>query len=71
MSGGREHLTATLGKGDADECLQAVQSWLLVSVRHFLQTKQGLQTWVELAENYWRQFVWSPYHTAADHRPPA
>jgi len=41
---------------------QAVQTWLLVSVRHFLQSTQGLQTWVELAENYWRQFVWSPYH---------
>jgi hypothetical protein len=33
-----------------------------MSVRHFLQSKQGLQTWVELAETYWRQFVWSPYH---------
>ena len=32
------------------------------SVRHFLDSTQGLQTWVELAENYWRQFVWSPYH---------
>lgn len=41
---------------------QAIQSWLLVSVRQFLRSKQGLQTWVELAENYWRQFVWSPYH---------
>jgi MoaA/NifB/PqqE/SkfB family radical SAM enzyme len=41
---------------------QAVQSWLLVSVRHFMHSKQGLKTWVELAENYWRQFVWSPYH---------
>jgi MoaA/NifB/PqqE/SkfB family radical SAM enzyme len=41
---------------------QAVQSWLLVSVRQFLHSKQGLQTWVGLAESYWRQFVWSPYH---------
>jgi len=44
---------------------QAVQSWLLISVRHFLHLKQGLQTWVELAESYWRQFVWSPYHAVA------
>jgi len=44
---------------------QAVQSWLLVSVRQFLHSKQGLQTWVELAENYWCQFVWSPYHAVA------
>ena len=24
--------------------------------------QSGLRTWVELAESYWRQFVWSPYH---------
>ena len=41
---------------------QAVQSWLLVSVRRFLDSEEGLRTWVELAESYWRQFVWSPYH---------
>jgi MoaA/NifB/PqqE/SkfB family radical SAM enzyme len=41
---------------------QAVQSWLLVSVRRFLNSEEGLRTWVELAESYWRQFVWSPYH---------
>ena len=41
---------------------QAVQSWLLVSVRKFLHSEEGLRTWVELAESYWRQFVWSPYH---------
>jgi len=21
-----------------------------------------MRTWVELAESYWRQFVWSPYY---------
>ena len=41
---------------------QAVQTWLLVSVRHFLHSREALETWVELAENYWREFVWSPYH---------
>lgn len=41
---------------------QAVQTWLLVSVRRFLHSGEGLRTWVELAESYWRQFVWSPYH---------
>jgi len=30
-------------------------------VRHFLRSREALQIWVELAENYWRQFVWSPY----------
>jgi hypothetical protein len=53
--------------GHCDECRdsQAVQSWLLVSARRFLHSEQGLRTWVELAEAYWRQFVWSPYHTLA------
>jgi hypothetical protein len=50
---------------------QAVQTWLLVSVRHFLPSKEGLQTWVELAENYWRQFVWSPYHPVARNQASA
>jgi hypothetical protein len=49
--------------GHCDGCRdsQAVQSWLLVSARRFLHSEEGLRTWVELAENYWRQFVWSPY----------
>jgi hypothetical protein len=42
---------------------QAVQTWLLVSVRQFLTSQAALETWVGLAESYWRQFVWSPYHT--------
>ena len=50
--------------GHCDDCRdsQAVQSWLLMSIRHFLHAENGLRTWVELAESYWRQFVWSPYH---------
>src|SRR5438309_4324385 len=59
------HFCCTSGHCEGCRDSQAVQSWLLVSVRHFLQTKQGLQTWVELAESYWRQFVWSPYHALA------
>jgi hypothetical protein len=52
--------------GHCDGCRdsQAVQSWLLVSARQFLKSEQGLRTWVELAESYWRQFVWSPYHAS-------
>jgi MoaA/NifB/PqqE/SkfB family radical SAM enzyme len=41
---------------------QAVFSWLLVSMRHFLNDLDGLRTWVELAESYWRQWCWAPYH---------
>jgi Radical SAM superfamily/4Fe-4S single cluster domain len=50
--------------GHCDGCRdsQAVQSWLLVSARRFLHSEEGLRTWVELAESYWQQFVWSPYH---------
>jgi hypothetical protein len=50
--------------GHCDGCRdsQAVQSWLLVSARQFLDSREALRTWVELAESYWRQFVWSPYY---------
>jgi len=53
--------------GHCDGCRdsQAVSSWLLVSVRHFLASRERLRTWVELAESYWRQFVWSPYRRGA------
>jgi len=57
--------------GHCDGCRdsQAVQSWLLVSTRQFLRSESGLRTWVELAESYWRQFVWSPYfHKAGTDR---
>jgi hypothetical protein len=52
----------TSGRCDGCRDSQAVQSWLLVNARQVLQSKEGLRTWVELAESYWRQFVWSPYH---------
>ncbi len=50
--------------GHCDGCRdsQAVQTWLLVSLRHFLFSRAALATWVELAESYWRQFIWSPYY---------
>ena len=53
--------------GHCDSCRdsQAIQSWLLVSTRHFLSSRAALETWVELAESYWRQFVWSPYYAPA------
>jgi hypothetical protein len=59
--------------GHCDGCRdsQAVQSWLLVSARQFLHSQEGLRTWVELAESYWRQFIWSPYYTRAVKEPAA
>ena len=49
--------------GHCDGCRdsQAVHTWLLVSIRHFLNSRERLATWIELAETYWRQFIWSPY----------
>lgn len=44
---------------------QAVYSWLMVNLAKFLETKEQLRTWVEIAESYWRQFVWSPFHRRA------
>lgn len=43
---------------------QAVQSWLLVGLSHFADSIELIGTWVEIAESYWRQFVWAPYHPA-------
>jgi hypothetical protein len=41
---------------------QAVYSWLLTNLKHFLGSPASLRTWVEVAESYWSQFVWSEYH---------
>ncbi len=41
---------------------QAIYSWLLVSGSQFLESHESLLTWIEVAESYWRQFIWSPYH---------
>ena len=41
---------------------QAIFSWLLVSMEHFCGSREELITWVDVAESYWAQFLWSPYH---------
>ncbi len=43
---------------------QAVWSWLLVSAEEFLGSRDRLVEWIELAEGYWGQFVWSPIRPA-------
>ena len=52
--------------GKCGECRdsQAVLSWLLVSARRFFDSPEHLRVWVEIAESYWRQFYWSPFHPA-------
>jgi hypothetical protein len=59
------HFCCTSGRCETCRDSQAVHSWLLISTREFLCSKEGLQTWVEIAESYWSQFVWSPYHPRA------
>ncbi|MEU4837679.1 radical SAM protein [Nocardia testacea] len=52
--------------GDCDNCRdsQAVWSWLLVNMHRFLGDLERLDTWVTLAENFYRQYYWSSYHPA-------
>ena len=41
---------------------QAVHSWLMTNFRKFLRMERGLETWIEISESYWKQFVWSELH---------
>ena len=49
--------------GHCGECRdsQAMYSWLLVSAGRFLRTPALAEAWIDLAEGYWKQFVWSPF----------
>jgi len=49
--------------GSCGDCRdsQALYSWLLVSSQHFMDTYENAKAWVELAESYWQQHVWSPF----------
>ena len=62
-----ESLNFCCTSGHCEGCRdsQAVFSWLMVSLRRFMGSKSDLETWVNLSESYWRQFVWSPYHPSA------
>jgi hypothetical protein len=53
--------------GDCGNCRdsQAINSWLLANMQHFLADSEQLTTWLELAESFWRQFRWAPYHPHA------
>jgi hypothetical protein len=45
---------------------QAIYSWLMLSLPRFLDSRESLVTWIDIAESYWAQFVWSPWRDAAD-----
>lgn len=50
--------------GHCNDCRdsQAIYSWLMVSLAKSLENTDTLRTWVEVAESYWSQFIWSPFH---------
>jgi hypothetical protein len=53
--------------GACAECRdsQAMYSWLVLGIGRYLDSPARLRTWVEVAESYWRQFVWSPWRDEA------
>jgi len=59
-----ETLEVCCTSGHCDGCRdsQAVYSWQVVSLEKSLQSKENLQTWIEVAESYWSQFIWTPFH---------
>lgn len=54
----------TSGHCEACRDSQAVWSWLMVSADRFMESRETLKEWIELAEGYWGQFVWSPVRPA-------
>lgn len=56
------HFCCTSGHCDSCRDSQAVFSWLMVSPHHFLDDSEQLWTWVQIAESYLSQFIWSPFH---------
>lgn len=50
--------------GNCSDCRdsQGVYSWLLVSMNRFLDDADRLETWLDLAESYWRQWYWAQLH---------
>jgi 4Fe-4S single cluster domain len=57
--------------GNCSDCRdsQGVYSWLLVSMNRFLDDESRLETWLDLAESYWRQWYWAQLHSPNFARP--
>ncbi|MEU3657000.1 radical SAM protein [Streptomyces sp. NPDC032161] len=51
--------------GDCGGCRdsQAVYSWLMVGLNWFLDSERRLETWMDLAESYWRQWYWAQHQS--------
>ena len=61
--------------GDCETCRdsQAISSWILSNMRKYMKSPEMMRIWVDAAESYWSQFIWSPwhphyYHTDADEK---
>ena len=50
--------------GDCATCRdsQAISSWILSNMRKYMKSPELMRAWVEAAESYWSQFIWSPWH---------
>lgn len=40
---------------------QAVYSWMMMSSEKFIDSPARLNQWMEMAEGYWKQFIWSDF----------
>jgi len=51
--------------GHCSDCRdsQGVYSWLLLSMNRFLDGASRFETWLDLAESYWRQWYWAQVHS--------
>ena len=63
-----ETLEVCCTSGHCSDCRdsQAVYSWLLTGLKASLGSEESLKTWIEVAEAYWSQFIWSPYCQVTD-----
>jgi hypothetical protein len=59
-----EQVLFCCSSGHCESCRdsQAVHSWLMTNIRRFMRMDRGLETWIEISESYWKQFVWSELH---------
>jgi organic radical activating enzyme len=50
--------------GDCETCRdsQAISSLILSNMRKYMKSPELMRNWVEAAESYWSQFIWSPWH---------
>jgi hypothetical protein len=65
-----KQITFCCTSGHCESCRdsQAVHSWLMTNFRRFLRLDRGLETWIEISESYWKQFVWSELHPSHSKR---